>query len=393
MGHVKLNSPVLALVLGVMLTVSTADTPVCSAALKVFEGEELASWSREGCSFDAGAKAITLLTDRPVSSVFSEGPPAGIRHARGRATSPEIPATEPFDQIIVSWNALCPEGSWVVIEARARLKDRWTKWFNLGWWTGDDRLFRRTSPEPQKDADGRVDTDVLLLTSPASAVQLRVTLCARDPEKSPVLRRAACSLSRSGASPREESTRSSSGAVVLDVPEISQLSYPPRGNVWCSPTSVVMVLNYWAAERDNPLWKTDVPKAAAGIHDLRWGGTGNWTFNTAFAGSLPGISAVCTRLNGFADVEKWIRQGVPVVLSISNNVLHGRGESGGGHLIVCVGFDEKGNPVVNDPYADLTKGQRVRRTYPRDRLLKAWWSSLGTVYLILPEDRPAGGGE
>jgi hypothetical protein len=75
-----------------------------------------------------------------------------------------------------------------------------------------------------------------------------------------------------------------------------------------------------------------------------------------------------------------------VVLSISGDVLHGRGGSGGGHLVVCAGFDRHGNPVVNDPFADLSKGERVRRTYPRERLLEAWWTSLGTVYLIQPED-------
>ncbi len=386
MGSVKSHSPLFVLAMGVMLAVSTANTPASSASLTVLEGGGLSSWSLEGCSFDAAAGSISLSPGRPAASVSSSGPAAGIRHAKGTATSPELVAPEPFDQLIVSWNAVCPPGTWLVVEARARLKERWTKWFALGYWTADDRLFRRTSPEGQKDRDGRVDTDVLLLTSPAAAAQLRFTLCARDPASPPSLRRAACSFSRSGARPVEKAASGGREAAVLDVPEISQLSYPPRGNVWCSPTSVAMVLNYWARERDNPAWKTDVRKAAAAIHDLRWGGTGNWTFNTAYAGSLPGISAICARLNGLDDVEDWIRRGVPVVLSISANVLHGRGDSGGGHLIVCAGFDDRGDVVVNDPYADLSKGERVRRTYPRDRLLKAWWTSLGTAYLILPEE-------
>jgi hypothetical protein len=387
MGPVNSTSPVHLMLLGVIVLVVTANSPAGGARLHVFEGDALGSWSLEGCVFEQASKAISIDPQRPVSAVFAAGPAAGIRHARGYATSPEIHTAEPFDQLIVSWNAVCPAGSWLVVEARARVEGRWTKWFNLGWWAPDDRLFRRTSPDPQKDPDGRVDTDILLLASPASSAQIRLTLCSRDPSKSPALRRAACSFSRTGAQPSSEAEPYPEGeGIVLDVPEISQLAYPPRGNVWCSPTSVTMVLNYWADKRGNPRWKTDVRAAAAGIHDLRWGGTGNWTFNTAYAGSFPGISAVCARLDGLRDVEGWIRKGVPVVLSISGDVLHGRGGSGGGHLVVCAGFDRHGNPVVNDPFADLSKGERVRRTYPRERLLEAWWTSLGTVYLIQPED-------
>ncbi|NIV34442.1 MAG: peptidase C39 family protein, partial [Anaerolineae bacterium] len=59
--------------------------------------------------------------------------------------------------------------------------------------------------------------------------------------------------------------------------------------------------------------------------------------------------------------------------------------SSGGHLSVVVGFDQKGNPIVNDPAADPEEGELVQRTYLRSELEAVWLeSSGGTVYLIKP---------
>jgi hypothetical protein len=54
-----------------------------------------------------------------------------------------------------------------------------------------------------------------------------------------------------------------------------------------------------------------------------------------------------------------------------------------GHLFVLVGFDEIGNPIVNDP-ASL-ENESVQRTYQRAELEHLWLeASGGTVYLIYP---------
>ena len=49
--------------------------------------------------------------------------------------------------------------------------------------------------------------------------------------------------------------------------------------------------------------------------------------------------------------------------------------------------------MINDPWARLEKGQRVRRVYPRENVRKAWAKSGQTVYLIYPvgTDLPPGG--
>ena len=57
--------------------------------------------------------------------------------------------------------------------------------------------------------------------------------------------------------------------------------------------------------------------------------------------------------------------------------------SSNGHLVVLVGFDASGNPVVNDPAA--ATDETVQRTYSREQLESLWLEhSGGTVYLMYP---------
>ena len=54
-----------------------------------------------------------------------------------------------------------------------------------------------------------------------------------------------------------------------------------------------------------------------------------------------------------------------------------------GHLMVLVGFDAGGNPVLNDPAAPTDAG--VRRSYPRAAFERQWLThSGGLSYVIAP---------
>jgi hypothetical protein len=76
-------------------------------------------------------------------------------------------------------------------------------------------------------------------------------------------------------------------------------------------------------------------------------------------------------------------------VSVSYDLLHGRKlDQGNGHLVVCVGFTELGDVLINDPWADLTKDDPIRYVIPRSNLAKAWARSHQTVYLIYPENWP-----
>jgi hypothetical protein len=77
-----------------------------------------------------------------------------------------------------------------------------------------------------------------------------------------------------------------------------------------------------------------------------------------------------------------------VALSVSADVLDGADrDKGHGHLVVCIGFTERGDVIVNNPYARADLGQTVRRVYRRDRVERAWTRSQNAAYFIHPIGR------
>lgn len=297
-------------------------------------------------------------------------------------TSPEIPARIGWDELIVSWNAETPVGTGLKIEARALYPDHPTKWFTMGLWSANPAPYPRTSVRGQQNEDGRVDTDTLVLKQPAERVQLRVTLGA-DGKRKPKLKFLSLTLRDSTAATAVLPPNRAAWGKLIVVPERSQMAYE-NGDVLCSPTTVSMLLAYWSQRLNRPALDQDVPKVVAGVYDPQWGGTGNWVFNTAYAGSFRGLRAYTTRLSDASEVEDFIARGIPVGLSLCYNRLRGKSREPSGHLVVCVGFTERGDVIVNDPGTS----KQVRKTFPRANLMDAWAYSKNTVYLVYPVNTP-----
>ena len=301
--------------------------------------------------------------------------------------SPVLAAPAPWEELVVSWNAVVPPGCGLKIEARAILPDRTTAYYTMGLWADDVAGQPRMSVNGQKDEDGDVLTDTLVLNQPAQPVQLRLTWRGTNVAAGRVKFLGLSFASRAQGVSSPAPDRRAWGRV-LAVPERSQLSYE-GGENWCSPTCVSMVLGYWAQVLGRPELNLDVPEVVAGVFDPSWPGTGNWPFNTAFAGKFSGLRAFVTRCRGIPDLEAHVAAGVAPILSVSSDVLNGRvRDRVSGHLVVCVGFTDTGEVVLNDPGVSLAKGQKVRRIVSRDRLLKAWAHSRQSVYLIHPEGHP-----
>jgi hypothetical protein len=133
-----------------------------------------------------------------------------------------------------------------------------------------------------------------------------------------------------------------------------------------------------------------VAHAARYTYDATYGGTGNWTFNTAYAARY-GVRAFVTQLRSLAEAERFIAAGIPLVASvkIAPGSLPGFLLPGGspGHLLVISGSTASGDVVSHDPAA--TSNASVRRVYPRAAFERAWLGgSQGTVYVIHPATTP-----
>lgn len=317
-----------------------------------------------------------------------------------RWTSEVLEAGFRADQAVASWNL--DGGVCARVEIRARQTDGgWHPWLLLAEWGVPGS---RTSPAgATASADPAVDTDVLVAPDGADfdAVQLRITLDAA-PAGHPLHLVAVNFTTPAGDAPLDDQmpSRPPAGAAAMVRP-LSQRAYPARddlgggGPVWCSPTSLTMVMHAW--DVDLPRATGDapggadphVPWVAREVFDTRYDGTGNWAFNAAVAGSL-GLEAVVTRLRSLSDAGTLTEAGIPVIASIR---FTDRGELPGadyeaptGHLVVIRGLTPVGDALVADPANP--GGECGLRTYPRAAFETAWSRSRRTVYIVTPRGHP-----
>lgn len=338
------------------------------------------SGSEPGQAADFARSQRSVFIGRTNFSDFTEG-----RTASGEIilTSPEITVPVAWDELVASWNA--PPGMYLKVEARAIFAGRTTKYYNLGQWSADPPRHPRQSGGPQTDADGTVKIDTLVLARHGGGVQVRITLGAIDQTQVAQLKFLGLSFCDSQSHPPPREPDHAAWGKSIPVPERRQAEYGDEG--WCSPTSLSMVLAYWGGTLHRPELNRPVPEVAAAISDTNLPGTGNWPFNTAYAGAFPGMRAYVTRLDDVSELEAWAAAGIPVVMSVSSYLTNDRhsGEDNG-HLIVCCGFTETGDLVANDPGVSVKNNERARRVYPRLRVIEAWKKSKNAVYLIYPED-------
>ena len=289
-------------------------------------------------------------------------------------TSKPIEAAINWDQLVLSWN-LRGKGE-ATFEARLVHPDTTSKWYQFAVWSTS----ARRSVDDQSDSNAKMDTDTLIAKTPGAKVEVRVTLNNARPEDLKFLS-LAFRDSKFKPEPLEPNRRA--WGKVLEVETRSQLDHPEGAKIWCSPTSTSMILDYWSDKLKRPELSMTVPEVAKAVYDSVYKGTGNWPCNTAFAGNFDGMRGYISRLTDVSELEDWIEAGIPIATSVSYNRLKGKGTAGSGHLIVCVGFTENGDIVVNDPG---TKLDNVRRTFSRDIFRQAWADSGNTVYIIYPEN-------
>jgi len=299
--------------------------------------------------------------------------------------SPVLKAPMAWNELIVSWNADTPNEAWLKVEVRGIYPDHQTAYYTMARWSRESLQFPRGTVRRQKDADGAVLDDTLALKQAGAGLQLRITLSGPGQASLPKLKFAGLSFLDNRVETALLPPNRAAWGKIIDTPELAQKSYPQEKG-WCSPTSLTMVLTRWGDLLNRPELKSDVPVVASNVYDHVFHGTGNWPFNTAYAGSFPGLRAYVARFSDISELEDWVNAGIPVIISAPWHLLSpGRHNTGSGHVTVCIGFTDTGDVVINDPATNLQKGQKVRHIYKRENVIKAWKASHNTVYLIYPE--------
>jgi hypothetical protein len=336
----------------------------------------------------------------------------------GTWTSPELPLSFGFDELVSSWDAQTPVGTWVQSEVRPLIEDgsggHWAKWYILGRWTSSDSDFHRTSVGGQGDADGFVSIDTFFTKDhPAVAYQLRLTLYRRvGQDVTPTVTRYSAIASNLTNEKNTFPSATTMDGETIDLGAPDPLAFPsysqelhhgeyPQfdsgGEAWCSPTSSAMVVGFWGAAppaSDYQYVYGDYPNVvdpvvdytARMVFDYHYDGAGNWPFNAAYAASQ-GLVADVTQLHDLGEAEAFIKDGIPLVASVAwhSNKLDGGIKSTNGHLLVIGGFTGDGDVIAYDPAS--TDDGTVRHVYDREQFERAWIPASGGIVYV---DRPAG---
>jgi hypothetical protein len=380
----------------------------------------LAAVAEPGSTASGQSPAPILFTRFASTDAFASGALGGVSLDAGRLVlapgeltgtwdSPAISPGFTFTRLVASWNADTPGDSRLRIEVQATTNAGETSdWYVLGIWAADQHATTRTSINGQADALGKVDTDTLYArAAPFASYTVRIRLeRSSSAEASPSVRTLGAEVADftySESLPTSSPLSTGGDGIELQVPGLSQevhaRQYPQwggGGEAWCSPTATEMVVEFWgrSPSAEDLAWVdpsyTDpsVDFAARSTYDAAYRGTGNWPFNTAYAARFS-LTAFVTQLRSLTEAERFVRAGIPLVVSIASRPgeLDGFLFSGGtnGHLVVIVGFDASGRPIVNDPAA--WSNASVRRVYDRAQFERVWLrGSAGTTYVIHPPE-------
>jgi hypothetical protein len=362
----------------------------------------------------SGSAGLTLsgtLATGTYTDPYATGGPHDIAYQSGSWVSAPFTSPFAFDELVASWNATTPDGTWIQTEMQATGSGRTTKWYLLGIWASGDGTIHRTSRSAQGDADGFVAIDTFIRSkkaAPLTSYQLRVTLYrVAGTSGSPAVRFIGAMTSAAS----DFSIPSAPAGVVreLPVPQLSQElhrghfpEYDNGGEAWCSPTSTAMILDYWKAAGYPSSGPTStqlaafpgaahvdgqVDYAARYVYDWNYQGAGNWPDNTAYAASFAGMNGFVTRLRSLAEAERFIAMNIPLVASINGKLPGFLFKKTSGHLLVIRGFTATGDVITNDPAVFADADARV--VYGRADFEKVWLEgSAGIVYVIYPNGVP-----
>ncbi|MFB8211826.1 peptidase C39 family protein [Streptomyces sp. NPDC056010] len=352
------------------------------------------------CGDRAGTRAVAgrragLVIAHPLGSTDYTDPHTGTTAVWEYATwtSPVHRSRVPATEVIASWNAETPAGTWIQVELCGRYSDGTeTPWYVMGRWAAGDADIRRTSVDDQSDGKSSIWTDTFSVDDAASGLRLltyrlRLTLY-RTPGS-----RLTPTVWRVGAMASDIPDRftvpaSTPGLVrELPVPRYSQNvhvgqypEYDNGGEAWCSPTSSQMIIEYWGRKPsaadlawvEPGIQDPSVCHAARFTYDNQYEGCGNWPFNAAYAATYPDMSSAVTRLGSLNDVETLVRAGIPVITSQSflKEELTGAGYGTSGHLMTVIGFTADGDVIANDPASP--NDDAVRHVYKRHEWETIW---------------------
>lgn len=288
--------------------------------------------------------------------------------------------TDPFRELIISWNALRPTQGYITILGRIKCIGKWTDWQLLAKWSGDSqRTFGNKTNALARAKCSRFET---MRGYEGRGFQVKAVF--HDGAKPASLKALFGCISRPQLLRIASNKSELPSVLVKDVPQQSQRLLPRDPARVCSPTSVSMLVAYFYQKLYGQRIAGSLTEFAASmaqrVYDHGAGIYGNWILNVAQAyDALGGLVYFCAeRMNGFTDLYSCLSQKVPIVVSV-RRLPGGATSYAGGHLLAVVGWNKKRQSVLCvDPA--FANNRATLRAYPLRAFLQAWARSSNLAY-------------
>ncbi|MCY3975492.1 MAG: C39 family peptidase [Simkaniaceae bacterium] len=313
-----------------------------------------------------------LLLSMCCFPLFSETYHRKVSDSGGTEYLWEREGVSPFDELIISWNALRPARGYYAIAVCVGKEGRYSSWTPYAEWGVDSqRGFVVDSEEVSDDPFGvRVRMDSVQPAGKEKGTGFRIRVTARKGADlrgfksltvfadSEVARK-----ERVAALPRYDER------YLLDVKGISQMALPDERRArLCSPASTTALVRFLRG--DDALHPVVF---AESVRDVAFDIFGNWVLNVAEAYQRladPAYSCWVARCT-FRDLLDLLKGGMPVVISVRGPLPGSAQPYEEGHLLVVIGFDgSTGEVICMDPAFATDTETRVR--YKVSDLMEAW---------------------
>jgi hypothetical protein len=279
----------------------------------------------------------------------------------------------PFDELIISWNALRPVEGKFLFYVSVKI-NKWSPWLLYAAWgsQGQSSFISTTQIAPV-----RVYQNALEVVGGKKATAFKIKIIAEGCAALTNIQ--AVHVYTNGDRTRElQQPVSCSTSIYLPVSGLSQMSVNhPRHAALCSPVSTLAVIYYLSNN-----YAVDPRCFAQNIWDAGFDIFGNWVFNAAQASIHLGFGwdVWIERLDGFDNVCHYLTQGAPVVVSVRSPLPGGARYYAKGHLIDVIGYDALHQKVICMDPAFPTNSQ-THVSYDLSDFTKAW-SRRGNVAIV-----------
>lgn len=292
----------------------------------------------------------------------------------------------PFNELIISWNALRPEKGTITFYVSLYHHNHWSAWHRIATWQADSQA-TYTNVKNRYIHTKYVRTEVQKGIF-ASGFRIKA-LFSQGASKNSLHALFGCASNMNHFKTEPSLQLDKSCILVKHVPCQSQMILDhPRARDLCAPTSLSIMARYFIKKYCHTKPQTSLHDFAVSFADKVYDhGThniyGNWLLNSAQAYEAAGQKVFFSvqRLNNFHELYAHLEQSMPVAVSV-RRLKGGATSYANGHIMVVVGWDKKKQRVLCvDPAFE--HNHATLKSYRIKDFLKAWGLSKNLAYVPL----------